>query len=55
MAQQAICLLLELRTRHNAHQLLSQAVAFLELLARDKEVEATPILLSVRAMQLRRS
>jgi hypothetical protein len=55
MAQQAFGLLLELRTRHDAQQLLSQAVAFLDLLAREKEVNATPIMLSVRVMQLRRS
>ncbi len=54
MARDAFGLLLELRTRHNGHQLLSQALAFLELLARGKEVNAAPIMLSVRVMQLRK-
>ena len=54
MARQAFGLLLEMRERDNAHQLLSQAIAFLEMLARD-EVKAPPIMLSVRIMQLRKT
>lgn len=54
MAQQAFGLPLELRARPNAQQLLSQVFALFELLARGKEVDATPIMLSVRAMPLRR-
>jgi hypothetical protein len=46
---------LELRARRNALQLLSQAIAFLELLVHEKEVNATPIMLSVRVAQLRKS
>ena len=55
MARQAFGLLLDLRQRDNAHQLLSQAIALLEMLAREKEVNAAPIMLSVRVMQLRKS
>lgn len=55
MARQAFGLLLELRERDDAYQLLSQAIAFLEVLVREKEVNAAPIMLSVRVMQLRKS
>jgi hypothetical protein len=55
MARQAFGLLLELRQRDNAHQLLSQAIAFLEMLGREKEVNSAPFMLSVRVMQLRKS
>jgi hypothetical protein len=55
MARQAFGLLLELRTRRNAQQLLAQAIAFLEMLARDKDVDRTPVMISVRAVQLRKS
>lgn len=54
MVRHAFGLLLELRTRDNAPQLLSQAIAFLEMLARQKDVNATPVMISVRAMQLRK-
>ncbi|MGO8792799.1 MAG: hypothetical protein ACLQVL_36170 [Terriglobia bacterium] len=54
MARQAFGLLLELRERENAQQLLTQAIAFLEMLEREKEVNAAPIMLSVRLMQLRK-
>jgi hypothetical protein len=55
MTRHAFGLLLELRARRNAPRLLSQAIAYLELLVREKEVDATPILLSVRVAQLRKS
>ncbi|MGD1101821.1 MAG: hypothetical protein ABSA59_07105 [Terriglobia bacterium] len=55
MAREAFGLLLELRERGNARQLLTQAIAFLDMLAREKEVNAAPIMLSVRLMQLRKS
>jgi len=55
LASQAFGLLLELRTRQDAHQLLTRAVAFLELLAQENEVDATPVMLSVRVLQLRKS
>ena len=54
MTRHAFGLLLELRARHNALQLLSQAVAFLEWLVHEKEVEAPPVMLSVRVAQLRK-
>lgn len=55
MARQAFGLLLELRERENALQLLTQAIAFLEMLGRGKEAHVAPIVLSVRVMQLRKS
>ena len=55
MARQAFGLLLEMRERQNAHQLLAQANAFLEMLVREKEGHNAPIMLSVRVMQLRKS
>lgn len=54
MARDAFALLLELRERENAHQLLTQAIAFLEMLGREKDVKATPVMLSIRVMQLRK-
>jgi hypothetical protein len=55
MAREAFGLLLELRERGNAQQLLTQAIAFLQMLAREKDVDAASIMLSVRVMQLRKS
>ena len=55
MAREAFGLLLELRERDNAHQLMSQAIAFLEMLVRQKSQKTAPIMLSVRVMQLRKS
>lgn len=55
MAREAFGLLLDLRERENAHQLLSQAIAFLQMLGREKDVNAAPIMLSIRVMQLRKS
>jgi hypothetical protein len=55
MARQAFGLLLEMRQREDAHQLLAKALAFLEVLAREKTVDAAPLILSVRVMQLRKS
>ena len=54
MARQAFGLLLELRTRDNAQQLLSRAIAYLEMLVQEKDGNATPVMISVRAMQLRK-
>jgi hypothetical protein len=55
MVRQAFGLLLEMRERENAHLLLAQANAFLEILARGKEDHAAPMMLSIRVMQLRKS
>jgi hypothetical protein len=54
MARQAFGMLLELRERENAHQLLTQAIAFLEMLGREKDRNAAPTMLSVHVMQLRK-
>lgn len=55
MARKAFGLLLELRDRENAYQLLSQAIACLEMLGREKEISTAPVMLSIRVMQLRKS
>lgn len=55
MARQAFGLLLELRERQDAHQVLGKALAFLEVLAREKNVDSAPIMLSIRVMPLRKS
>ena len=55
MARKAFGLLLEMCAHENAHQLLSQAIAFLEVLAREKEARAAPVMLSVRVLQLRKT
>ena len=55
MAREAFGLLLELRERDNAYQLLTQAIAFLEMLRREKEINAAPIILSIRMLQTRKS
>ena len=55
MARKAFGLLLELREREDAHQVLSKALAFLEILVRDKQVDASSIMLSIRLMPLRKS
>lgn len=55
MARQAFGLLLELRDRQDARQSLSKALAFLEVLVREKDADPAPIMLSIRVMQLRKS
>ncbi len=55
MARKAFGLLLDLRTRDNAQHLLSQAIAFLEMLAQEKDMNAAPMMISIRAMQLRKN
>ena len=42
MAREAFGLLLELREHDNAHQLLTQAIAFLRMLGREKMPKAPP-------------
>ncbi len=54
MARHAFGLLLDLRGRENAHQLLAQAIAFLEMLGRERDADAAPLMLSVQVMQLRK-
>ena len=55
MAREGFGLLLELRERHDAHQCLTKALAFLEALAREKDDKAVPVMLSIRLMQMRKS
>jgi hypothetical protein len=55
MARRAFGLLLELRERDDARNVLSQALAFLEALAQEKESHSAPIMLSIRMLQLRKS
>jgi len=55
MARKAFGLLLEMRDREDAHQLLTKALAFLEVLARGKGSNGAPIMLSIRLMELRKS
>ena len=55
MARKAFGLVLELREREDAHQVLSKALAFLEILVREKQVDASSIMLSIRLMQLRKA
>lgn len=55
MARQAFGLLLDLRERENAHQLLTQAIAFLEMLGRERNMHAAPMMLSIQLMELRKS
>ena len=55
MARQAFGLLLELRQREDAHEVLSKALAFLEILVREKQIDASTIVLSIRLMPLRKS
>lgn len=55
MAREAFGLLLELRERDNAHQLLTQAIAFLRMLGKEKDAKGAPIMLSIRVMQLKKS
>ncbi len=54
MARQGFSLLLQLRERQDARQSLSKALAFLEILAREKEVTAAPLMLSIRMLELRK-
>jgi hypothetical protein len=55
LAREAFGLLLQLREREDAQVLLNQAIAFLGMLAREKDAGVPPILLSVRVIQLRKS
>lgn len=53
LARKAFGLVLELRTHHDARQLLGKAVAFLEMLARGRDTRALPVMVSVQMMRLR--
>ena len=55
MARETFGLLLELRARQDAHHSLAKALAFLEVLVREKDIKAAPMMLSIRVMELRKS
>jgi len=56
LVRQAFGLILDLRARDNAQVLLAQAVAFMELLDKEKNPDAHPTaVLSLRVMQVGRS
>ena len=55
MARQAFGLLLELRQRQDARQALAKALAYLEVLAREKDVEGAPVILSISLLPLRKN
>jgi hypothetical protein len=53
LLRQAFDLLLELRTRPQAHKLLAQAVIYLRLLERQGELRDLPLVISVQVTRLR--
>jgi hypothetical protein len=55
MVREAFGLVIELRGRHEAARLLSQAIAFLKMLTREGDAVALPVVVSVRAMHLPKS
>jgi len=52
MVRRAFGLVMELRAHRKAPCLLSAALAFLEMLARQGDTEAPPLMVSVRVMRL---
>ena len=52
--QRAFGLILELRVHPNALELLSKAIAFLHMLARGEDRNTPPLMVSVRAVRLRK-
>ena len=55
LVQEAFGLVLELRSHHEPQRVLSQAVAFLHMLARGRDTDAAAVMVSVRVMRLRDS
>lgn len=55
LVQRAFGLVLELRGHHEAPRLLSEAIAFLEMLAHHRDPHDPPLLVSVQVMRLRKS
>jgi hypothetical protein len=53
LLRQAFDLLLELRTRPQAHKLLAQAVIYLRLLERQGELRDLPLVITVQVTRLR--
>jgi hypothetical protein len=55
MVREAFGLVIELRGRREAPRLLSEAIAFLKMLARDASNVAPPMVVSIRALRLPKS
>jgi hypothetical protein len=56
MVRRAFGLILELRTRHNARELLGKVITFLELLARGEDSSVPPpMLMSIRLVRLKKT
>jgi len=53
LVRHAFDLLLELRGHQEAHILLTQAVAYLKILLRERGAGAQPIVISVQALRIR--
>lgn len=54
LVREAFALLLELRAHPEAGRLLSQARAFLDMLRRQKGADEPPMVISVRAVRIRK-
>ena len=54
LVREAFDLLLELRSRWNAHKLLGQAVTFLRMLEHEGQPGAHPVVVTVQALHLRK-
>ncbi len=52
LVRQAFGLILELRAHEEAPRLLSKAISFLEMLARERDSTAPPVMVSVRVLRL---
>ena len=55
LVREAFSLLLDLRAQPEAGRLLSQARSFLDMLGRQKLTEETPIVVSIRAVKIRKT
>ena len=55
LVREAFSLLLDLRSQPEAGRLLSQARSFLDMLGKQKEADETPIVVSIRAVKIRKS
>ena len=53
LVRHAFDLLLQIRNRPEAPSRLGQAVAFLKLLAREKDAQSNPLLITVQAVRIR--
>jgi len=53
LVRQAFGLLLEIRSHPRAKPLLSQAIAFLRMLAEEPQADCPPLVVSIRAVRIR--